>query len=407
MIFEAHYHCFQSSNPSPDIIIPSIGIDHFGFLRSKMCAALFKSKGLLRRFACVRDDTLEEEQENLCQSTNPNEMSPRFLKHCKGDEEKASKMWREMISWRQQHDMDRALFRPLPLFRSIKIHYPQALHGVTKSGNLVFYEKPGVLNIPGLKKQKIGPKEMAKYTAFVHEYIFSRLIKTDDGRFMSVLDVQGVSWGIISRDSIDILRAMTDTIQNNYPERVSNLMIINAPEWFAGFWKMVERVLAGGIERVTIHLEEDTLDALLEHLDSDEIPPEYGGTSPYSLGQHPYEADLRCLVDMLNANAKITEIAAGIIREPENTAPCHSEQEVSTPCRKAKDTVIEDEFTSCRKATETVIEDEESSDEESPSKAEGIISWSGLMTENTNENSPKPKSQNVSWNTLREVFTPM
>jgi len=258
--------------------------------------------------SCLGDDALDKPSppptspvSNVNQFTS---MSPRFLKHCKGDNQKAEKMWREMLAWRQRWVMDTFLSRPLPNFRTIKTHYPQALHGRTKNGNLVFYEKPGCFNLAGFKRDGITANDMARYTAFVQEYIFSRLIPEDEGRFMSVLDMRGISWGIIQRDSIEILKTISEIIQSYYPERVSNMLVINAPDWFAGAWKFVERILAGNIERVTLHKEEETLDALLVHMETHQIPPEYGGLSPYAFGNSPEEQNLLEFVDNINENVE-------------------------------------------------------------------------------------------------------
>mmetsp|Transcript_37040 Transcript_37040/g.64521 ORF Transcript_37040/g.64521 Transcript_37040/m.64521 type:complete len:196 (+) Transcript_37040:768-1355(+) len=107
-----------------------------------------------------------------------------------------------------------------------------------------------------------------------------------------VLDVRGISWGVVSGDSINAMKATSETIQNNFPERVSNLMIINAPEWFTGAWKFVEKILAANIERVTIHSEEETLAALQEYLEDENIPACYGGQCQHLLGAHPFERAL-------------------------------------------------------------------------------------------------------------------
>mmetsp|Transcript_37039 Transcript_37039/g.64517 ORF Transcript_37039/g.64517 Transcript_37039/m.64517 type:complete len:337 (+) Transcript_37039:54-1064(+) len=238
-------------------------------------------------FACVIEDSTNEATQNSFEV-----MSPRFLMHCKGDEDKARKMWKDMLSWRQHNEIDTLLERSVPHFAAMKRHCPSAFHGRTREGKLVFYERVGAYQIGSMKKDKLGPKHVTSFTAFIQEYIFTHLITNDEERYMSVLDVRGISWGVVSGDSINAMKATSETIQNNFPERVSNLMIINAPEWFTGAWKFVEKILAANIERVTIHSEEETLAALQEYLEDENIPACYGGQCQHLLGAHPFERAL-------------------------------------------------------------------------------------------------------------------
>jgi hypothetical protein len=41
--------------------------------------------------------------------------------------------------------------------------------------------------------------------------------------------------------------------------------------------------------QVDIRSEKNYFDSLSQYIDEDQIPTEYGGKSPFCLGQHPYE----------------------------------------------------------------------------------------------------------------------
>eukprot|EP00977_Amphora_coffeiformis_P009334 scaffold2120_cov169-Amphora_coffeaeformis.AAC.16 len=64
----------------------------------------------------------------------------------------------------------------------------------------------------------------------------------------------------------------------------------------SGAWSGLKGILPDTVQ-VDILSESKYLNALREFIDDDQIPPEYGGTSPYRLGQHPYEMSLRQLVE--------------------------------------------------------------------------------------------------------------
>jgi len=41
----------------------------------------------------------------------------------------------------------------------------------------------------------------------------------------------------------------------------------------------------------------NALEAMRKYIDDDQIPPEYGGSSPYAFREHPYEVGLNDLVE--------------------------------------------------------------------------------------------------------------
>ena len=69
-------------------------------------------------------------------------------------------------------------------------------------------------------------------------------------------------------------------------------MVVNAPFWLAGAWSGLKGILPDTVQ-VDLLSESKYPNALKEYIDEDQIPPEYGGTSPYKLGEHPYEMALQ------------------------------------------------------------------------------------------------------------------
>lgn len=51
--------------------------------------------------------------------------------------------------------------------------------------------------------------------------------------------------------------------------------------------------------------------------DDDQIPPEYGGSSPYRLGEHPYEVDLVNMIDVLQNNSR--RCTSSVLGDPLDT----------------------------------------------------------------------------------------
>jgi hypothetical protein len=82
--------------------------------------------------------------------------------------------------------------------------------------------------------------------------------------------------------------------------------LVNSPFWLAGVWSGIKQILPASVQ-VDILSASKYQNALREYIDEDQLPPEYGGTSPYKLGEHPYEVELRKLVDTAAANNKFDE----------------------------------------------------------------------------------------------------
>jgi hypothetical protein len=99
-----------------------------------------------------------------------------------------------------------------------------------------------------------------------------------------IMDMKGLSLRPDSR-STKIFRDTVDIDQNYYPERLCNLFIINAPWVFKGIWHVLKPWI-DPTTREKFHIYgTDYRDALLEFIDSDQIPVEFGGTSTIELPQ--------------------------------------------------------------------------------------------------------------------------
>jgi hypothetical protein len=75
--------------------------------------------------------------------------------------------------------------------------------------------------------------------------------------------------------------------------------VINSPFWLAGAWSGLRGILPDSVQ-VDILSKTNYLAVLKEYIDVDQIPREYGGSSAYSLGDHPFELELRKLVIQAN-----------------------------------------------------------------------------------------------------------
>lgn len=228
-------------------------------------------------------------------------LPPAFLAMCKGDEAKARVAYARTLLWRQQNRVDEVLSLPQPTFYQIIESFPHAIHGRSREGCVVVYEKLGQSKPLALRDQAISPENLVEHFIMRNEFVQQRLAAPSDGesesegasgsgsskgpvRLMSVLDVAGISVGDITTDVLAFLRISGQVVDSHYPGMVARLVICNAPSWFWTVWSMIARVLPESTrDSIVIIGDAQGLD---QYVDPSQRPAEYGGTD-VPLGQAP------------------------------------------------------------------------------------------------------------------------
>lgn len=74
------------------------------------------------------------------------EIPKRYIDCTKGDIEESEKRWVATVEWRESFGggLDHLLENPPEKFEAIKACYPQYVHGIAKTGNYVYIERPGL-----------------------------------------------------------------------------------------------------------------------------------------------------------------------------------------------------------------------------------------------------------------------
>ncbi|KAE8893818.1 hypothetical protein PF010_g28477 [Phytophthora fragariae] len=80
-------------------------------------------------------------------------------------------------------------------------------------------------------------------------------------------------------EAFEFIRRCTSVMQHHYPQRSFKIFIVNVPSWFGMAWKGVKPLLNEATRAKTnILTESETAGALLEFIDAENLPVEYGGT---------------------------------------------------------------------------------------------------------------------------------
>lgn len=199
-------------------------------------------------------------------SGGPIAFSPRFIAAEKGDEDKGRQRYEATLEWRAENNVDNILVTPHPTFSIIKKYYPQYFHGRTKAGLPVYYEQPGKINLPALKREGLSLDDLLRHYMYITEYLWRVIEPSDTGRSVTVLDVSGIGMSDLGGEVLDFIKRASSFTGAHYPERSAHIFIINIPGWFNMIWRMV-KPLIDPVTREKVRLE--LLWALIAHaLDS-------------------------------------------------------------------------------------------------------------------------------------------
>mmetsp|Transcript_43057 Transcript_43057/g.133861 ORF Transcript_43057/g.133861 Transcript_43057/m.133861 type:complete len:381 (-) Transcript_43057:17-1159(-) len=97
---------------------------------------------------------------------------------------------------------------------------------------------------------------------------------------VTIVDAEGLAaQNLLAGASYTWAQGMARIDQDHYPDRLGQLLVINAPQMVYRFWKVVQYFLPEQTrERVSLYSgREKWLPKLLELVDPEELPPEYGG----------------------------------------------------------------------------------------------------------------------------------
>lgn len=227
----------------------------------------------------------------------------RFIDAEKGNVEKGKQRWLDTINWRRENDMDNILKQPHPKFHIICKHYPHWFHLRAKSGAPVYYERPSKINLKALKDAGITMEDLLYHYRFITEFLWVYIQPTEPptGKSVTVLDIHGMGMKDVGGPVLDFIRAASGFTGAHYPERCSQIFILNAPWYFTGIFKMLKTFLDPvTVAKTFVCSPKEGTEKLLKFIDKENLPKLFGGSCEIELGESPESKMLLELVEKLN-----------------------------------------------------------------------------------------------------------
>lgn len=236
-----------------------------------------------------------------------------FLEFYNFDHARARRAWEATQEWRKERNVWRIHTLPNRWYPRIKEAYPHFIHGHSKQGYPIIYEQPGRMRLKELFRSGCKIDDMIFHYQFFMEFLANIICTRQEVRSLSssqdngsggdvpnwglmvVMDVQGIGLSSLSKDVLSYLKQAGEVNKSHYPLCTKRAILVNSSFWLAGAWSTVKGLVPDSIQ-VDVASASQCCQVLCKYIDEDQIPPEYGGSSPHRLGEHPYESRLRQLV---------------------------------------------------------------------------------------------------------------
>ena len=185
--------------------------------------------------------------------------------------------------------------------------YPQIYSGFAKNGVPVFFSKTGILNIEAVECITTV-KNIVKYHWYVQIHDYAKRLREhkkknpDFNKYecVVILDMANLTVGQLNSRTMAIIKDQSAIDSLCFPETMNKMFIINSPRFFTATWNIIKGWIdARTANKVEVLSTRKTWEKkLLEYIDVDQLPSDYGGTGPVTqdtMEKEGFKGDLKRL----------------------------------------------------------------------------------------------------------------
>ncbi|CAF0772327.1 unnamed protein product [Didymodactylos carnosus] len=194
---------------------------------------------------------------------------------------------RDMIQWRIDNHVD-SILEHLPT--SLRMDHlrrivPSANHGYTKAHRPLYIEKSGQMHVDKILNW-FTTEELLQCHIYWLEFNCqlarqrSRQVGKHVETFAMISDLNGCKPEI--RKVLHLFKQFLYIDDTYYPERLGQMFVVNPPLIFPALWNLVKHWLDPVTKAKIIVIKKgpETSTSLLQYIDFDQLPHEYGGSCP-------------------------------------------------------------------------------------------------------------------------------
>lgn len=236
-----------------------------------------------------KDDVLDKFRQELKQSGIYNEarhddwLLMRFLRARKYKIPESKLMLENSEKWRKSFEVDKILKTfAFPESAEVRKIYNRFYHKTDKIGRPVYIEQLANLDLKKMFAITDTDRLVKHYVREYEKLVDYRLpactakYGSHIGQSFTILDLKGVPLSSFPQVK-KVVNELSSVSQDNYPETLGMLFIVNAPTLFAAIWSVVK----GWLDENTVSkihlLGSNYQKQILEHVEAANLPKEYGG----------------------------------------------------------------------------------------------------------------------------------
>ncbi|KAL5966598.1 SEC14-like protein 4 [Taenia solium] len=207
----------------------------------------------------------------------------RWLKARSWDVEKAEKMFRMHLEWRNEVKLDE-LLATFKMPEVVEKYFPGGVCGQDKFGRPAFICPAGTADVFGLMRSA-SRTQLALSRYYVMEKIVEEVLPAQSQKMgrpidqlVIIFDLQHMNRRQLWRPWLNFVLELASIFEVNFPELMAVCFVLNVPSFFSMIFSLLKPILSKETQDKIHILGSNYLDELLKLFNPEDLPAHYGGT---------------------------------------------------------------------------------------------------------------------------------